>query len=203
MSCTENFIMRETECVKCSKVKYKGKVIQYTDSTYSRDKIDNDKNMIKRIKNSHPDCEFITFKKYEREFGTEYHFGNTEGLNCLKGKDIVVVGLPNTHDIVYCLYGMRAGASLKKAHMHPRKIEYNNKEFWLNTYKDDTLRLIQCWILSSQLEQAVGRARLLREKSNPFPSDRDQLSHFAVSPTNIPVKPETYPYTSFQDQVHR
>jgi len=159
---------REIECVKCSKVKYKGQVFQYTDSTYSRDKIENDKDMIQRIKNSHPDCEFITFKKYEREFGTEYHFGNTEGLNCLKGKDIVVVGLPNTHDIVYCLYGMRAGASLKKAHMHPRKIEYNNKEFWLNTYKDDTLRLIQCWIISSQLEQAVGRARLLREKCTVY-----------------------------------
>ena len=91
-----------------------------------------------------------------------------EGINALKGKDLSVVGLPNLDEVVYGLYAMRAGASLAKVHMYPQRITYQNKSFFLNTYKDETLRMVQTWLLSSQLEQAVGRARLLRENCRVF-----------------------------------
>ena len=91
-----------------------------------------------------------------------------EGINALKGKDLSVVGLPNLDEVVYGLYAMRAGASLAKVHMYPQRITYQNKSFFLNTYKDETLRMVQTWLLSSQLEQAVGRARLLREDCRVF-----------------------------------
>lgn len=102
-------------------------------------------------------------KSIEKDFHTRYHFGNIEGMNSLQGKNLSVVGLPNLDETVYCLYGMRAGAEIKKAAMYPQRIVYRDKSFYLNTYKNEVLQMIQTWLISSQLEQAVGRARLLRE----------------------------------------
>jgi hypothetical protein len=154
---------RDIDYYECPKVKYKGRVIQFTDSSYSRYALSEDDSKIKFLKNKHIHHEIITFKDIENRLGTHYHFGNVEGINCLRGKDIAVIGLPNLHESVYCLYAMRAGSTADRAFMYPHRIRYNNSTFTLNTYKDEILRMIQCWILSSQLEQAVGRARLLRE----------------------------------------
>lgn len=112
-----------------------------------------------------------------------------EGINALKGKDLSVVGLPNLDEVVYGLYAMRAGASLAKVHMYPQRITYQNKSFFLNTYKDETLRMVQTWLLSSQLEQAVGRARLLREDCRVFvyagiPGGTGKIYRSLVCPKN-------------------
>lgn len=66
-------------------------------------------------------------------------------------------------------------------HMSYMKTQYNGYEFWMNTFKDYRLRTIQMWLIESLLEQAAGRARLLRfdctvnvfarfpiDKSNPM-----------------------------------
>lgn len=105
----------------------------------------------------------ITLKCIENQFETKYHFGNVEGLNDNKGKNIAVIGLPNLNEVVYGLYGIRMGADDSDIHMCCRRIQYNNFYFRLNTFENPIIRRIQLWILSSYLEQAVGRARLLRE----------------------------------------
>jgi len=153
---------------ECPKAEYRGQVVQYTDSSYSRYAFQNDYDKIRLLKELCRDTTVITFKDIEKEFITHYHFGNVEGINALKGKDLSVVGLPNLDEVVYGLYAMRAGAGLAKVHMYPQRITYQNKSFFLNTYKDETLRMVQTWLLSSQLEQAVGRARLLRENCRVF-----------------------------------
>ena len=153
---------------ECPKAEYRGQVVQYTDSSYSRYAFQNNYDKIRLLKELCRDTTVITFKDIEKEFITHYHFGNVEGINALKGKDLSVVGLPNLDEVVYGLYAMRAGASLAKVHMYPQRITYQNKSFFLNTYKDETLRMVQTWLLSSQLEQAVGRARLLREDCRVF-----------------------------------
>ena len=153
---------------ECPKAEYKGHIFQYTDSSYSRYAFQNNYDKIRLLKELCRDTTVITFKDIEKEFITHYHFGNVEGINALKGKDLSVVGLPNLDEVVYGLYAMRAGASLAKVHMYPQRITYQNKSFFLNTYKDETLRMVQTWLLSSQLEQAVGRARLLREDCQVF-----------------------------------
>ena len=154
---------RIIEYYECPKAEYRGKVVQYTDSSYSRyalnENTDKKKLLIELCKNN----EVITFKSIEQKFYTRYHFGNVEGMNHLRGKNLSVVGLPNLDETVYCLYGMRAGAEIKKATMYPQRIVYRDKSFYLNTYKNEVLQMIQTWLISSQLEQAVGRARLLRE----------------------------------------
>ena len=103
-----------------------------------------------------------TFSLKWANFHAEYHYGAIEGLNVLEGKDIAVVGLPNTHETVYKLYGMLMGIDPEKDTWRYHKIQYNGYEFYLNTFADYKLRTIQLWMIESNLEQAVGRARLLR-----------------------------------------
>ena len=57
---------------------------------------------------------------------------------------------------------MMTGVNPEEHHMSYMKTKYNGYEFWMNTFKDYHLRTIQMWMIESLLEQAVGRARLLR-----------------------------------------
>lgn len=154
---------RSIDYYECPRAKYRGKVVQYTDSSYSRYALNEDYHKKKLLTELCKHNEVITFKSIEKDFHTRYHFGNIEGMNSLQGKNLSVVGLPNLDETVYCLYGMRAGTVIKKVNMYPQRIVYSDKSFYLNTYKNEALRMIQTWLISSQLEQAVGRARLLRE----------------------------------------
>ena len=45
-----------------------------------------------------------------------------------------------------------------------RETEHNGYKFWFYTYDNELLRRIQLWMIESELEQSVGRARLLREE---------------------------------------
>ena len=103
----------------------------------------------------------ITFKEFDSMFSTSYHYGNTEGINCLEGKNISVTGLPNVNDIVYKLYALLAHESIGEQ-MHSMRIQHNGYDFSMHTFSSTALRTIQIWLIESLLEQAVGRARLLR-----------------------------------------
>ena len=104
----------------------------------------------------------ITFLCMETTFHTKYHYGAIEGLNCLEGKSISVIGLPNVADMVYILYGMAAGMQAEAYSMQSMRTSYNGYDFRIKTFQSDILRKIHLWMLESHLEQAVGRARLLR-----------------------------------------
>lgn len=93
---------------------------------------------------------------------TRYHLGGVEGLDVLKGKNLCVIGMPNVSDIVYKLYGMRAGAKEIEVKMKTLRIQYNGYDFSLHTYEDRIMQTIQIWCIESLLEQEVGRAKLLR-----------------------------------------
>ena len=80
----------------------------------------------------------------------------------MEGQDIAVIGLPNADEKVYKLYGMLMGVEPDKETWRYKKIQYNGYEFYLNTFSNYRLRTIQLWMIESNLEQAVGRARLLR-----------------------------------------
>ena len=43
-------------------------------------------------------------------------------------------------------------------------VEHNGYRFTFTTFSNEDLRKIQFWMLESELEQAVGRARLLRNE---------------------------------------
>lgn len=184
----------EIEFIELPKAKYKGKIIQDSTITYSRrslakgkDKKETDNNyangispILDMIRKKHKGLPMITFKKYCKK--GEYHFGAIEGLDLLKGKDIVVAGLPYHNELqyrfyMYAIYGIVYNP-IKKSKF--RRIEYNNCSFKLNTQDEEKYQKIQTYLISSELEQAVGRARLLRYDCTVY-----LYSGFPVEQTNI------------------
>ena len=104
----------------------------------------------------------ITFKKFsEDEEGI--HFGNSEGCNCMKGQDMAVIGTPHMADFMYRLLAYRMGYDSSDDSLRYLEIAHNGYRFWFYTYENELLRRIQLWMIESELEQSVGRARLLRE----------------------------------------
>ena len=147
---------------RCKEAEYKGSIKVYPEYTFSRHNLDTDENVMQYVMDNINDGEIITFMRYEERFDAKYHFGAVEGLNCLEGKDINVVGLPNIDESIYKLYGLLAGVDINKEEMHPMRINYSGYDFKIHTFTNYRLRKIQLWSLYSLLEQAVGRARLLR-----------------------------------------
>ena len=115
----------------------------------------------------HYNIPLITFKAF-KEHKDDLSYGNTEGHNLHEGKDITVVGTPHLHEIVYKMYALALDIDISDAQMKYQEIERNNYRFWFMTYSNEDLRDIQTWLIESELEQAVGRARLLRNDCSVF-----------------------------------
>ena len=101
-------------------------------------------------------------KYKEKTNDCRIHYGNTEGCDYMKGKNIVVVGTPHYNEVVYKLFGTYLGVDVSEE-MNFREVDDGCYRYWLHTYEDYALQKIQLWIIKSELIQAVGRARILRE----------------------------------------
>jgi hypothetical protein len=120
----------------------------------------------------------ITFLKYATCI---FHFGNTEGSNILKGKTILVIGTPYHAEFLYKLVAFSMGLNFDvDAVMKGQLVNHNGYRFWFTTFEDEILRNIHFWMIESDLEQAVGRARLLREICNVY-----LFSNFPLSQAKI------------------
>ncbi|MFZ3372770.1 MAG: hypothetical protein WA131_07095, partial [Desulfitobacteriaceae bacterium] len=92
-------------------------------------------------------------------------FGATEGLDSFGGQDIAVVGTPHFNSKQYLLFASALGfkPELDDSQMHYVQIKRNGFEYYFNTYSDEPmLTEIQLYLIESELAQAVGRARILR-----------------------------------------
>lgn len=150
---------------KCPLAAYTGSLKQYYDGSYSRNYIDKNDDTFGKIEAITGDIPRITFKKYHT--GCDIHFGNSEGHNTLEGKDIAVIGTPHMNDCVYKLMSYHMDGNTDES-SHFRPIEYNGFKFWFHTYEDELLRRIQLWLIESELEQCIGRARLLRNNCTVY-----------------------------------
>ena len=146
----------------CKIAQYLGELRPYSKYTFSCHSLLEQESIMEYLKQQIGNDVVITFKAFEDSFHTDYHYGAIEGLNCLEGRNISVVGLPNVDELVYKLYGMDVGVNVDQYHMRAMRLEYNSYDFQINSFDNERLRTIQLWMLESLLEQAVGRARLLR-----------------------------------------
>ena len=153
---------RDVAFYECKQAQYMGKMLQYPDKSMSRSSIDNNKGIVSRLvqhfglDKSH----LITFKK---EKTGDLHFGNTEGSNALEGQDILVVGTPYHADFLYKLIAFTLGYDFDEdEEMTPQIVYRNGYRVWINTYQNENLRKVHLWMMDSELDQATGRARLLR-----------------------------------------
>ena len=144
-------------------VRYKGKLMQFTYYSMSREcirKLDGQKvkGVIKEIAGV-PEEQIITFKKFMDE--SEIHFGKTEGFDKLKGKNLAIIGTPHYIVALYKMVGKYLDYDTSKK-LCRQRVENSNYSFKLMTFSDAEMRNLQMYILEAELEQAVGRARLLR-----------------------------------------
>lgn len=156
-------------CMESSPVKYAGRLIQYSYYSLGRgdlqDKFDRIREMGQKLLGK--DVPVITFKSFsEKTNPYGLYYGNLAGCDKLCGKDVVLIGTPFTVDENYKLFTCHLGEDVnRKEDEQPRwgRITYHGYCFYHTTYHNELLRQVQLYCISSELEQAVGRARILRK----------------------------------------
>lgn len=160
--CEYCFGKQNVKFYACKQANYTGTLNQYFEKPMSRHCIDEDTSILKRISDWSGFKHMITFKKYS--IGDMY-FGNAIGCDYLKGQNINVVGTPYQVDFLYKLFPFSLGLDIdENAKMKSCRVSHNGYIFTFTTYGEehDVLRKFHFWMIESELEQAVGRARLLR-----------------------------------------
>lgn len=152
----------DVKFIQCKKTQYLGQIIQYHDKTYSRYCINNNPEIYKQIKERlNEDIDIITFKNYNPYAKKgDIYFGATEGHNELKGKDIAVIGTPHKPEFLYKLMASFLEIDVS-GNLYMQEIEYQGCRFRFNTFENEELRNIQLWVVNSELEQSIGRARAI------------------------------------------
>ena len=153
------------EFIDIGNVETKGSIEQYPQRSYSRFSLDD--NLKKIAKELTKGRKVITYKSQAEYFNAVATFGATSGIDEFKGQDIAVIGTPNVNPTAYLLLANALGKKPRlndtRTSMQYTKVKRNGFEFWFNTFSnDDILQEIQLYMIESELIQAVGRARLLR-----------------------------------------
>lgn len=160
--CGWYFGEEDIDFYKCKKAEYMGELRQYPEKSMSRSSLASEKGIIERLMHRFgiDRNKVITFMK---EQVGQLHFGNTEGSNTLEGEDILVIGTPYHAEFLYKLAAFFMGARFdEEEKMVMQEVIYNGYRFRFTTFENEMLKKIVFWMIESELEQAVGRARLLR-----------------------------------------
>lgn len=153
---------------ECKKSENLGTLNQYPQKSMSRSSLAKNPGIIPKLMKHFglDSSRVITFMK---ENVGALHFGNTEGSNTLEGKDILVVGTPYHAEFIYKLTAFSAGLDFDEDEkMMLMDVVHNGYRFKFTTFQDEGLRTIHFWMIESELDQAVGRARLLRNGCNVY-----------------------------------
>ncbi|MBD5449744.1 MAG: DEAD/DEAH box helicase family protein [Lachnospiraceae bacterium] len=160
--CGWYFGKENVDFYECKKAKYKGKLKQYCGKSMSRTCLANNPGMVERLRSRFDMASENVITFMNQGIG-ELHFGNTEGSNMLEGQDILVVGTPYHAEFLYKLAALSMGVEFDEDEkMTMQTIERNGYRFRFTTFQDEELIKVHLWMIESELEQAVGRARLLR-----------------------------------------
>lgn len=162
--CCQFFGEDNVNFYECKKAEYMGTLNQYPQRSMSRSSIKSDQGIVRRLM-SHFHVNGDKVITFMSENTGELHFGNTEGSNTLEGEDILVIGTPYHAGFLYKLVAFTIGMDFDEdEEMELQTVEHNGYRFSFNTFRNKNLRAVQFWMLESELEQAVGRARLLRNE---------------------------------------
>lgn len=146
----------------CKEAKLTGTLNQFGDKSMGRNSMAGDISIISKIKKWSGFHDTISFKKFLKHYAGDMYFGNCAGCDYLKGKDLDVIGTPHQPEWIYKLFAYSLGFDID-AKLKPNfTVTHNGYRFRFRTYNNQTLRAIQFYMIESDLEQAVGRARLLR-----------------------------------------
>ncbi len=152
------------------KAYYIGKVIQYTAHTMSRKCMDTVgfEKVFDQVKDMVGEMPIISFKMANQG---DIYFGKTEGFDEFCGRDIAVVGTPHNKPLFYWLLGRELGYIKNKSEkcmLSNRRVVRNGYEFKIMTFTDENMQNLQLFFIETDLEQAIGRSRLLRNKCTVY-----------------------------------
>lgn len=170
---------------ECKKARYIGTLNQYTHYTVSHDFVKKNPDIVSKMIKMGGSANIITFKDEEYAMDS-CHFGKTTGIDTFKGKELTVLGTYNRPDWLYKLFPHTIGGdsfnNYKEAVMRYQPVRHNGFKFHFMTFDETALMLrnIQFWMIESELEQAIGRARLSRCNCNV-----NLFSNFPLSQANI------------------
>jgi hypothetical protein len=154
------------EVIDISNIEFAGKVYQHTDHSYSRSSLTDD--LTSKISEDIGFIPVITFKKKKGKFSHvdhKMHFGNVMGYDAFNGDDIAIVGTPHLNDVVYRLFAFAVGIDPNgEAELRTRQVEYGDFRFCFKTFNSKVMQQIQLSLIESELIQAIGRARPLRNE---------------------------------------
>jgi hypothetical protein len=146
---------------ECKLARYEGDLIQYYDKTMSTSYVRDNLHVYFEIEKKLGKMNRITFKDFAGSDPIYFH--KTEGCDFYKGQHIQVIGTPHlppwTYPLIALTIGLECDASEEWSN---QKVSHNGCTFNFMTFKDEALRSIQFYLIEGELEQAVGRARLLR-----------------------------------------
>lgn len=99
---------------------------------------------------------------------SKFYFGNCSSGDELRGIDIAVIGTPNKPKYTTIFYAKVAGLDIKPSQLdvNDQIVEWNEQVFRYRAFDNIDLRDIQLSLVESELLQAVGRARAVRENSS-------------------------------------
>ena len=156
------------------KAQYTGRLIQYTYHSLGRKDLAKKLQVFdiaKKLANESI-YGFITYQTFPgKDKITEHnflplHFCNTMGINEYKGKNIGIVGtfykIEPAYKRIACYLGANVNQEADK-NPRPRRVKYKGRSFLITTYAEPLLQEIQLYAIESEMEQCVGRARLLRK----------------------------------------
>ena len=172
-------------------VEYKGKAIQYIDKTYSKhflivggkptpafyklvEELKKDPNWKNKIYVSFLAlAEFLRaegFNVFYLQDGKIMSFGSTEGIDALKGQNLVVIGKMSVDETTIRLWAKASGyeldydnanwATYKRVNINGIVLKDPYMCFDPNKYQQ--LNQIQFWFIETHLLQAIGRVRAVR-----------------------------------------
>jgi hypothetical protein len=153
------------------KVALKGKIQQMIGINASRSALTQNPENIERIKDFIVDilgenATIITYKAFVDKFNAAANFGGVIGSDIYKGRDIAIVGTPNFNEVVYLLLASALDVRITPEFddtLAYKQITRNGFRFDFMTYtRNELLREIQLYLIESELQQAIGRARLTR-----------------------------------------
>lgn len=163
----EDYFCGRTICFrKIHHAKYVGKIKQYTIHTMSRECIKKSgvDIIFKKIREITGEIPIITFKMFGK---SDIYFGKTEGFDEYAGKDIAIIGTPHSIPLFYKLIGEALGYQTRDE-LHNHRISRNGYDFPIMTFEGEEMQNLQLFFIETELEQAIGRSRLLRNKNTVY-----------------------------------
>ena len=160
--CELYFEKENVRFYNCKEAVLTGKLYQYGDKPMGRSSIRKDPSIIERIKQWTGFEHTISFKEFHKYYDGDLHFGNCAGCDTLKGENIDVIGTAHQPEWIYKLFAYSLGYEVNDRLKPGTDVVHNGFQFRFITYANEILKDIQFYMIESELEQAVGRARLLR-----------------------------------------